>query len=84
VEDKAEWVRKYHEATIHSLLELVAAAGLDGPNELDRSYINKRVGLYNVLTYAEIYPYMSEGSLLDIADIPENYKRYFQLTRIMK
>jgi hypothetical protein len=84
VEDKAPRVKNFQETTIHSLLELVAAAGLDGPYELNRSHISKRVGLYNVQTYEEIYPYMKEGCLLDIADIPENYKRYFQLTRIMK
>lgn len=84
VEDKAERVKKYHETTIHSLLELVAAAGLDGPYELRREHISKRVGMYDVQTYDEIYPYVDEGCLLDIADIPDNYKRYFQLTRIMK
>lgn len=83
VDDKAERVKKYQEATVHSLLELVSAAGLNDISELDRSHISKRVGLYKVQTYDEIYPYMQEGSLLDIDHIPENYKRYFQLTRIM-
>lgn len=83
VDDKAERVKKYQEATVHSLLELVSAAGLSDITELDRSHISKRVGLYKVQTYDEIYPYMQEGSLLDIDHIPENYKRYFQLTRIM-
>jgi len=31
----------------------------------------------------ENFPYMKEGCLLDIADIPETYK-YFQLTRIIE
>lgn len=84
VEDKAPRVKNYHEATIHSLLELVAAAGLNSPDDLDRSHISKRVGMYNVQTYDEIYPYMQEGTLLKIDTIPENYQRYFQLTRIMK
>ncbi len=65
VEDKAPRVRNYHEATIHSFLELVAAAGLDGPHELRREHISKRSGLYKVLTYEEIYPYVPENSLLD-------------------
>lgn len=84
VEDKAPRVYNFHKATIHSLLELVAAAGLDGPYELTRDHISKRVGMYNVQTYDEIYPYIEAGSLLNIATIPQNYKRYFQLTRIMK
>jgi hypothetical protein len=36
-----------------------------------------------VKNYDEIYPYIPEGSLLDIAQIPDSYARYFQLTRIM-
>jgi len=84
VDEKAPRIKKYHEATIHSLLELVAAAGLDNPSELTRGHISKRVGMYNVQTYDEIYPYMEEGSLLEIDTIPEHYKRYYQLTRIMK
>lgn len=84
VEDKAPRVYNYHEATIHSLLELVAAAGLDGPDELRREHISKRVSMYVVRTYDEIYPYMKEGSLLKIETIPEHYKRFYQLTRIMK
>ncbi|MFL0352139.1 FMN-binding glutamate synthase family protein [Xanthomarina sp. GH4-25] len=84
VDDKAPRAKRYHEATIHSFLELVAAAGLNGPEELDRSHISKRVGLYNVQTYEEIYPYMVPGSLLDISNIPESYKKFFKLTRMMK
>ena len=84
VDDKAPRAKNYHEATIHSFLELIAAAGLDGPADLRREHISKRVGMYVVKTYDEIYPYMEEGCLLDIADIPKNYQRYFQLTRIMK
>lgn len=84
VEDKAPRAKRYHEATIHSFLELVAAAGLNDPSELTRDHISKRVGLYEVKTYEDIYPYMESGSLLDINTIPENYKKFFKLTRIMK
>ena len=84
VEDKAPRAKRYHEATIHSFLELVAAAGLNSPNELNRDHISKRVGLYTVQTYEDIYPYMEEGSLLNIDTIPESYKKFFHLTRIMK
>ncbi|SHJ88541.1 FMN-binding glutamate synthase family protein [Pseudozobellia thermophila] len=83
VSDKAPRVKNYHEATIKSFLELVAAAGLSGPDELGREHISKRVGMYDVKTYDEIYPYMEEGCLLDASNIPECYQRYFRHTRIM-
>ncbi|MRH99693.1 FMN-binding glutamate synthase family protein [Kriegella sp. EG-1] len=84
VEDKAPRAKNFQAATIHSFLELVAAAGLDSPSELRREHISKRVGMYIVKTYDEIYPYMEENSLLRIDTIPESYKKFFHLTRIMK
>jgi glutamate synthase domain-containing protein 2 len=84
VEDKAVRAKNYHETTIHSFLELIAASGLNDPHELRRSHINKRMGGYEVLTYEEIYPYLERESLLAIENIPECYKKYFQLTRLMK
>ncbi len=83
VADKAPRVKHFQEATIKSCLELISAAGLDGPEDLQREHISKRMGLFEVQNYSEIYPYIEEGSLLDIETIPENYARYFQLTRIM-
>ena len=83
VEDKAVRAKNYHEGTIHSFLELIAAAGLDGPYDLQRGHINKRVSMYNVKTYAEIYPEIEENSLLHLETIPESYQKFFQLTRIM-
>jgi len=84
VDDKAPRAANYHEATIHSFLELIAAAGLDGPYDLSRGDINKRVGMYNVQKYDEIYPYLEEGCLLSIDTIPDHYRKFFQTTRIMK
>lgn len=84
VDEKAPRAKRFQEATIHSFLELVAAAGLDDPSELTRGHIHKRIGLYEVKTYEEIYPYMEEGVLTDIDTIPENYKKFFHFTRIMK
>ena len=83
VDDKAPRAQRYHEATIHSFLELVAAAGLNSPNELTRNHISKRVGLYDVKTYEEIYPYVEEGSLVNIDTIPEDYMKFFKSTRVM-
>lgn len=84
VSDKAPRVKNFHEATIKSFLELLAAAGLDTPEELRREHISKRMGMFEVKTYDEIFPYLQEGSLLDISNVPKSYLKYFQQTRIMK
>lgn len=83
VADKAPRVKNYQEATIKSFLELMAAAGLNAPEELGREHISKRMEMFEVRTYDEIYPYPEEGSLLDLMTIPENYLKYFKATRIV-
>lgn len=82
VEDKAERASNYQEETIHSFLEMVAASGLNSPDEIERKHINKRVGMYNVAKYSEIYPEMKVGCLLSNTTIPENYKKYFTEKKI--
>ena len=77
VEDKAPRAANYHEETIHSFLEMVAASGLNSPDEIERRHINKRVGMYNVAKYSDIYPDMEKGCLLSNAKMPEEYKQYF-------
>ena len=44
VSNKAPRVKNYHRATVQSCLELTAAAGLNGPEELRRNHISKRMG----------------------------------------
>ncbi len=64
VEDKAKRVANFHKETMKSFLELIAAAGITKPEELNRSFINRRVSLNSVLRYDEIYPYIKKGSLI--------------------
>ncbi len=81
VEDKAIRTANYQEGTIHSFLELIAASGLESPHDIKRKHINKRIGMYNVAKYEDIYPYAKEGCLLNNDTIPEDYKRYFNLKK---
>jgi len=57
VENKSVRVANFHEQTIKSFLELVAAAGLDAPCHLNRSHINRRIDETRVMRYDQIYPY---------------------------
>ncbi|MFQ6612592.1 MAG: FMN-binding glutamate synthase family protein [Fidelibacterota bacterium] len=72
VEEKAPRVARYHYDTVHSLIELLAAAGLEGLQDLDRSYIYRRVSSSEVRRYNEIFPPVEPGSFLG-NDIPERY-----------
>ncbi len=56
VEDKATRVANFHEETVKSFVELLAASGITKIEELNRSHINRRVDMHTVLRYDEIYP----------------------------
>ncbi len=64
VEDKWKRVAMFHEQTLHALAELVAAAGLDHPNQFKGQHFMRRVGHDKVVSYAELYTYLQPGELL--------------------
>ncbi len=74
VADKAERTKNYHEKTIYSFLEIIAAAGLDDPDQIERHHINKRLGINKVAKYSDMYPELEEGCLLHSETIPEDFK----------
>lgn len=65
VEDKAERVYHYHRNTIRHFLWVLAAAGLQGPEELKPELLNRRVSATEVKTYRELYHYLDPGDLLE-------------------
>lgn len=64
VEDKAQRVANYHEATVNSFIELIAASGVRSSGELQRKHIFRRVGATQVLRYSDIYPEIEVGKYL--------------------
>ncbi len=64
VGDKSTRVAHFHRATLQSLAELTAAAGLDHPTLFNRSHISRRLSPREVATFAELYPALAPGELL--------------------
>jgi len=64
VDEKAIRTANYHEGTIKSLMELVAATGVKNLHDLKRSHIERRVSLSKVLNYSQIYPEVEIGEYL--------------------
>jgi len=62
VEDKKDRVANFHHGTIHAIKEILEACGVNHPNELNRSFIRRRIEMNKVMTYDEIYPYPSNIS----------------------
>lgn len=73
VEDKGQRVYSYHHAMIHNLLELLVAAGLEKLEDLRPEHIQHRVGGTVVKNYAEMYPDIPAGCLLDEERIPDDW-----------
>jgi glutamate synthase domain-containing protein 2 len=68
VSDKQTRVANFHAATLHSLVELTAAAGLDHPNEFDLHHFSRRISASEVKTFNQLYPTLQPGELLSGTD----------------
>ncbi len=77
VGDKRERVARYHQQTIKSVQELVAAAGVNSTDEFDRNFISRRIDADDVRTLEDIYPYPQPESLL-APPYPEEYQHLMQ------
>jgi glutamate synthase domain-containing protein 2 len=64
VADKSQRVANFHRETLHALAELVAAAGLDHPEQLAPQHFMRRVAADRIVTFAEIYSMLEPGALL--------------------
>ncbi len=73
VDDKKTRVLNFHKETVKSAIELMGAAGISEPGKMHRSLIYRRVSASEIKTYAETYPYILRGSLLE-PPFPEQYQ----------
>jgi glutamate synthase domain-containing protein 2 len=78
VPDKAERVFNFHRETVHSLAELLAAAGKSSPSEMRPQDIFRRVGDGRITSFADQYPPTVAGELLKMRNrspLSEVWKR---------
>ncbi len=64
VPDKAERVFNFHRATLQALAELVAAAGLEHPNQFAPAHFSRRVSAHEVMSFTQLYPTLEPGELV--------------------
>ena len=65
VPHKTERVYNYHHATLHALAELIAAAGLNHPQEIRPIHFTQRVSATEVKSLEQLYPSLRPGELID-------------------
>ncbi len=74
VENKAQRIARFHQATVKATSEIIASAGLEHSSQLNRTHIYRRVSQTHIKRYDEIYPYPQAGCLLT-----KNYPDKFAL-----
>lgn len=67
---KSERVRRFHDATVDSLAELVAAMGLSHPSEINPHHIWRRTSSERILSFHELYPPLKPSELIEGCDNP--------------
>jgi glutamate synthase domain-containing protein 2 len=80
VPDKTERVFNYHHATLHALAELIAAAGLDHPQDIRPHHFSQRTSASDVVSFAQLYPTLRPGELLDGTD-DRRFKQAWAMAR---
>jgi glutamate synthase domain-containing protein 2 len=64
VPHKTERVYNYHRATLHALAELIAAAGLDHPQQIRAIHFSQRTSTTEVKSFDRLYPSLRPGELI--------------------
>jgi glutamate synthase domain-containing protein 2 len=77
VGDKGERVYHFHRNTMEAFAELVAAMGLDSPDQLHPYHVYRRIGPTQTETYDRAMHYLKEGELIDGCDHP-HYERFWK------
>jgi glutamate synthase domain-containing protein 2 len=73
VSDKKQRVYNFHRETVRSFVELMAASGIEDPDQINRSHITSRVAMNRHERYDQIYPYLEKGCLLNENTIPDTW-----------
>jgi glutamate synthase domain-containing protein 2 len=73
VKDKKQSVANFHQETVKSFVELMAAAGLDHHDKINRHQVYRRISMNQSKRYSEIFPYLTTACLLDEKTVPESW-----------
>lgn len=81
VPDKAERVLNFHRNTLHALAEMLAAAGLDHPSQLEAKHLVRRISATEIKLFSQMHVFLKPGELLTGEVDGQFYSRMWQLAR---
>ena len=80
VPHKIDRVYNYHHASLHALAELLAAAGLEHPQQLRPIHFSQRSSTTEVSSFDKLYPSLRPGELLDGTNDPR-FREAWEMAR---
>ncbi|MBF8676271.1 FMN-binding glutamate synthase family protein [Pseudomonas fulva] len=81
VPDKAERVLNFHRNTLHALAEMLAAAGLEHPSQLEAKHLVRRISATEIKLFSQMHVFLKPGELLTGEVDGQFYSRMWQLAR---
>jgi glutamate synthase domain-containing protein 2 len=81
VPDKAERVYHFHRNTLHALAEMLAAAGLTHPEQLEAHHLVRRVSDTEIRLFSQLHVFLQPGELLGSEIKAEFYGRMWQMAQ---
>ncbi|WP_341501441.1 FMN-binding glutamate synthase family protein [Gallaecimonas sp. GXIMD4217] len=81
VPDKAKRVYYFHRNTLHTLAEMLAAAGLEHPCQLEPRHLVRRTSNTEVRLFSQLHVFLEPGALLEGKVDSEFYGRMWKMAR---
>lgn len=72
-EEKSIRVARYQHETVKAAMELIASAGIDHPDNVGRDVVSMRVDKTKIQTFAELFPELQKGCLLQPETVPDRF-----------
>ena len=81
VPDKAQRVFNFHHNTLRALAEMLAAAGLEHPAQLEAKHLVRRISATEIKLFSQMHVFLKPGELLTGEVNGQFYSRMWQLAR---
>jgi len=72
-EEKSVRVARFQHETVKAAMELIASAGIDHPDNVGRDVVSMRVDKTKIQTFAELFPELKKGCLLQPETVPDRF-----------
>ncbi|MDG1583295.1 FMN-binding glutamate synthase family protein [Pseudomonas sp. GOM6] len=81
VPDKAQRVRNFHHNTMKALAEMIAAAGLRHPSQIEAKHLVRRMSASEIKLYSQLHVFLKPGELLGEEISGEFYARMWAMAQ---